>query len=388
MTQTSIDWEKLRAIAKSEFKLPLHSQHGPAHWESVKRIGFELAAQNGADETVIALFALFHGVRRRKLLEDFRCGTRACDFMRQIRGRGVDVSDEQFDTLLNALGYHLELMTARGLPPHAGATQSQIVTIGTCLDADRLDHFGHRLPDRVVSTPQGMAMLRSFQKPSSPRPLEIFSDDERRSMRRENRNTPDLPRFLYHGTSSRWLEQIRANGLQPRAQSKNDVEKRPVKTEWMKTHPEMVYLSCKVSSGGPIAHAIMRKEFDEAACKSTKFEMLILQVDTEKLNTDGFFPDQDWMDVPAEIESRRDLWMDCLTTGKAHSCTHQGTIPPSAISSYLVADRGDYELETHLHLRNYRPDLKAHSEVMDEMFARRGQPFAAEVPEAEARPAA
>jgi hypothetical protein len=221
-----------------------------------------------------------------------------------------------------------------------------------------------------------------------------------------HRQMPDVPRFLYHGTSTRFLAQIRERGLQPRQVSGNGWQKLPETSETPGqpiTHENAIYLSCSINDLGPLRYANLRQLYDHidiARNKSTNPipAPLVLQIDMEKLDSSLFFPDQDYLATvlwssktqqflsqaePAPIalaiaktkmEKFHHLWMDSLTESEAHSIAFLGTVRPSAITSYLVAQELDEEFEHHL-VREYDADLAAHSATFDEMFQRRGQPF-------------
>ena len=57
-----VDIEKLFNAMKQHFALGSHSLHGPEHWIRVEQNGVEMAPLNGADETVVRLFAIFHAL--------------------------------------------------------------------------------------------------------------------------------------------------------------------------------------------------------------------------------------------------------------------------------------------------------------------------------------
>ena len=53
-------WEQMVA----HFSLGDWSLHGPNHWRNVELNGLKLCRLNGADETVVRLFSVFHDVER------------------------------------------------------------------------------------------------------------------------------------------------------------------------------------------------------------------------------------------------------------------------------------------------------------------------------------
>lgn len=123
----SIDYEKIREFVKKQSLLDPSSIHGPEHWKYVERNGLLLAKLNGADETVVRLFALFHDSRRFDDGYDMEHGPRGAELAKMMRGTLYDVSDYQYKMLINACEWHT---TKRS---------TGIITIDTCFDADRLD---------------------------------------------------------------------------------------------------------------------------------------------------------------------------------------------------------------------------------------------------------
>lgn len=135
-----LDFTHIRDVLFEQFTLGDWSLHGPDHWVRVERNGLALARVNGADETVVRLFALFHDSQRHNESYDPEHGQRAAAFARQQHGDLFAVSDDQLTLLCLACEWH-----------HRGAV-SDDVTVGTCFDADRLD-----LP-RVGITPDPSKM--------------------------------------------------------------------------------------------------------------------------------------------------------------------------------------------------------------------------------------
>lgn len=123
----NIDYEKIREFVTEHSILEPTSIHGPAHWRYVERNGLLLSKLNGADETVVRLFALFHDAMRFNDYYDEEHGPRGAELAKKMRGKLYEVSDNQFEMLYAACQCHT---THR----HTG-----IITIDTCLDADRLD---------------------------------------------------------------------------------------------------------------------------------------------------------------------------------------------------------------------------------------------------------
>ncbi|MCQ2315743.1 MAG: hypothetical protein MJZ85_03540 [Bacteroidales bacterium] len=122
-----IDYEKIRSFVAEHNILEPTSIHGPEHWKYVERNGLLLAKLNGADETVVRLFALFHDSMRFNDFHDEEHGPRGAELAKKMRGKLYEVSDNQFEMLYAAC--------------HCHTTHSRtgILTIDTCFDADRLD---------------------------------------------------------------------------------------------------------------------------------------------------------------------------------------------------------------------------------------------------------
>lgn len=122
-----IDYEKIRSFVAEHNILEPTSIHGPEHWKYVERNGLLLAKLNGADETVVRLFALFHDAMRFNDFYDEEHGPRGAELAKKMRGKLYEVSDDQFEMLYAAC--------------HCHTTHSRtgILTIDTCFDADRLD---------------------------------------------------------------------------------------------------------------------------------------------------------------------------------------------------------------------------------------------------------
>lgn len=123
----NIDYEKIREFVKRQSLLDPSSIHGPEHWKYVERNGLLLAKMNGADETVVKLFALFHDSRRFDDSYDIEHGPRGAKLAKTMRGTLYDVTDSQYEMLINACEWHT---TKRS---------TGIITIDSCFDADRLD---------------------------------------------------------------------------------------------------------------------------------------------------------------------------------------------------------------------------------------------------------
>lgn len=101
--------------------------HGTVHWRQVERHGRALAAENGANEDIVRLFAIFHDSQRCGDGNDPEHGKRAADYLKTIRGHVFELSDDDFELLLDACEHHT---TGR---------YHDNISVATCWDADRLD---------------------------------------------------------------------------------------------------------------------------------------------------------------------------------------------------------------------------------------------------------
>lgn len=110
-----------------EYSLPIHGDHGVAHWARVLENGRRLAALTGANLQVVTLFAVFHDSRRINECTDPEHGLRGANYASQLRGRFFDVSDQEFRLLYRACEGHTHERT------HPD------ITVQTCWDSDRLD---------------------------------------------------------------------------------------------------------------------------------------------------------------------------------------------------------------------------------------------------------
>ena len=139
MTQTkndSVEFSPLHDLLAKQFLLGPESAHGPTHWRRVETLGLKLAAETGADETVVRLFAWFHDSRRENEALDRGHGRRGAELAMTLRGKLFELDDKRFETLLFACRFHTGGMSCDA-------------TIGTCWDADRLDLYRvGMIPDR------------------------------------------------------------------------------------------------------------------------------------------------------------------------------------------------------------------------------------------------
>jgi len=129
-----------------DYALPIHGDHGVAHWARVLENGLRLAKLTEANVTVVSLFAVFHDSRRINECTDADHGLRGADFAAELRGQLFDISDHEFNLLYRACEGHTHERT------HPD------ITIQTCWDSDRLD-LG-----RVGITPQPSKLCTDVAK--------------------------------------------------------------------------------------------------------------------------------------------------------------------------------------------------------------------------------
>jgi uncharacterized protein len=118
---------KLIEAIVAQYGLPLSGTHGITHWARVYENGLLLARRNGANITVVELFAVFHDAGRINERGDHEHGRRGAGLARALRGSHFDLPDEDLDLLDFACTHHT-----------SGYTQADL-TVQTCWDADRLD---------------------------------------------------------------------------------------------------------------------------------------------------------------------------------------------------------------------------------------------------------
>jgi uncharacterized protein len=138
--------KSLMAAILGQYRLSLKGIHGIAHWARVYENGQRLAAINGADPLVAALFAVFHDAGRRADGIDLGHGKRGADLAAALRGRHFELDDARFDQLYRACASHTEGI----LPPNGDGA----LTVYTCWDSDRLDlpRAGITIRPRRLST--------------------------------------------------------------------------------------------------------------------------------------------------------------------------------------------------------------------------------------------
>ena len=118
---------KLISYLRQHFTLDWDGIHGARHWARVLRLGRYLAAEHGADQEVVTLFALLHDSCREDDDGDPYHGPRAAKLVREMNGVLYRVSDGQVDLL------------AIACEGHSKGGLSNDVTVQVCWDADRLD---------------------------------------------------------------------------------------------------------------------------------------------------------------------------------------------------------------------------------------------------------
>ena len=118
---------KLINVVRSQYRLDYKGIHGLSHWSRVLVNGLRLGQITGADETVVALFSLFHDACRINDSYDPEHGNRGADLARKYRGQLFEISDKCMKLLSIACQDHTRGFVL-GDP-----------TVQTCWDADRLD---------------------------------------------------------------------------------------------------------------------------------------------------------------------------------------------------------------------------------------------------------
>lgn len=115
-------------LVTAQFRLDADSFHGPSHWMTVLRNGLHLARHHEVDEQVVRFFALFHDSCREDEGRDPLHGPRGAELALEFRRAGhFQLEDERMDQLVTACRIH-----------NGGDVQTDL-TLGVCLDADRLD---------------------------------------------------------------------------------------------------------------------------------------------------------------------------------------------------------------------------------------------------------
>jgi uncharacterized protein len=141
----------IREYVLSIFKCGAHSIHGPSHWQRVDSFGLNIAANSGADLSVVRLIAFLHDSCRQDDGADLDHGPRAAEMLDRIVPKVFAIDPGRFDLLKEAIRLHT-----------TGQTTNE-PTIGTCWDADRLDigRVAMTPSERYMSTEAGRGMAVS-----------------------------------------------------------------------------------------------------------------------------------------------------------------------------------------------------------------------------------
>ena len=145
----------LRDYVMSVFKCGSHSLHGPLHWQRVEAFGVSIAESNGADLTVVRLFALLHDSCRLDDGEGPDHGPRAAEMLHRIVLAIFALDRTRLELLKQAILLHTSGLT------------TEDPTIGTCWDADRLDigRAGISPDARYMSTAAGRGSISIADPP-------------------------------------------------------------------------------------------------------------------------------------------------------------------------------------------------------------------------------
>ena len=143
-------FDKIRNFAAPIFACGEYSVHGADHWHRVETVGLELCEENGADKTIVRLFAILHDSCRLDDGADRLHGPRAADMLGGIAGELFTLEPDRLEILEYAIRHH------------TGGQISDDPTIGTCWDADRLDLGRVRITPhpRYMSTESGLRRVQ------------------------------------------------------------------------------------------------------------------------------------------------------------------------------------------------------------------------------------
>ncbi|WP_419176712.1 hypothetical protein [Desulfosediminicola sp.] len=127
---------------KQHYGLDWYGTHGVVHWSHVYENGMRLAAQDGVNRKVVALFSVFHDSRRLNEGVDDGHGPRGAGLAGDLRDL-YSITDQEFDLLQIACRLHTVADTHRD------------ITVQACFDADRLDlgRVGNIPDPRYLCTP-------------------------------------------------------------------------------------------------------------------------------------------------------------------------------------------------------------------------------------------
>lgn len=120
--------QELIDYIKQTYTLHWNGIHGWTHWVRVYENGMRLAQLNGANQTVVRLFAFTHDMARQSDGSDYEHGPRAADRIHsELQGKFIHLDPAELELLTQAVRLH-----TRGLV-------EADITVQTCWDADRLD---------------------------------------------------------------------------------------------------------------------------------------------------------------------------------------------------------------------------------------------------------
>ncbi len=134
--------KKLVALILDQYAQSPGGVHGVSHWARVLENGRLIAKHTDAKLHIVELFSIFHDSKRVTESRDHNHGLRGAEFAASLRGKALDVSDDDFDLLYYACSHHTD-----------GLTDADI-TVQACWDSDRLD-LGRALitpsPDKLCT---------------------------------------------------------------------------------------------------------------------------------------------------------------------------------------------------------------------------------------------
>lgn len=148
------DMQAFLRIAKQECPIYSSEFHGLRHWKWVANAAFVLAFDAGfsqVDIVVCMWFAVFHDCQCHAEDNDATHGERACGYIDRMRQVCLaDLTDEQVEKLKKACAIHTT------------ATEVDDLTIGICIDADRLHlwRVGRKPDPKRMVTKYGRAVAR------------------------------------------------------------------------------------------------------------------------------------------------------------------------------------------------------------------------------------
>lgn len=109
-----------------DYVLPIHGDHGVAHWARVLENGRRLCEKTGASVAIVSLFAVFHDSRQINECADAEHGLQRAEFAAEQRGRLTTPSSSKMRNLFADSGVSWKCMIRSGdctfsvmlLPPH------------------------------------------------------------------------------------------------------------------------------------------------------------------------------------------------------------------------------------------------------------------------------